>query len=254
MRARYLILPLLGCGFWAAPSYVPADSDTLPMPRAWRDEGRKTFSAAEFERSLQQLKTERAALLAEWKALVKRSAAAVPRGAGDNQLQSQLKDVLERLQQKRAPVPAPPKELEITGKKIEPVPAAPAKTTEAAAPPKADGASEIGTEPIDALSEAHTLFRARRYEEALTYFRRVDLKGKKAEARAPVQYLMAICLLHLGKAEEALPVFRDVANSRGDEKLASYAQWQLEMLRWQREVQDKLQGHRERRLALEKKI
>ncbi len=50
---------------------------------------------------------------------------------------------------------------------------------------------------------------------------------------------MAICLLHLGKAEEATALFRDVANSRGDEKLAGYAQWQLELLRWQRDVQEK---------------
>ena len=253
MRARFLILPLLGCGFWAVSAYVSAGSDALSMPRAWRDEGRKPFSATEFEEALQRLKSERAALLSEWKALVKRSAATAPRGESDNQLHVQLKEMLQRLQQSRAPTPAAPKELNINGKKVEPLPPEPAKANEAPVPAKTDVAAEVTAEPIDALSEAHTLFRARRYEEALASFRRVDLKGKKAEARAPVQYLMGICLLHLAKADEAMPLFREVANSRGDEKLAAYAQWQLEMFRWQRDVQDKLQGHRQRRLALEKK-
>jgi TolA-binding protein len=252
MRACYLILPLLVCALWAVP--VPGVADTLPTPTIWRDSGSKPFSTKEFEHVLQQLKTERAALESEWKALVKRSAAGTAPGQRDRELAAQLKDMLERLQQSRSPTPAAPKELDINSKKIEPLPVGPSKTQETPPPLKTDGAAIPVEEPVDPISEAHSLFRARRFEEALASFRQVDLKGKKAEARAPVQYLMAICLLHLGKTDEATALFRDVANSRGDEKLASYAQWQLELLRWQRDVQEKLQGHRERRLALEKKI
>ena len=254
MRARYLILPLLGCGFWVVSAYVSAGADALPVQRAWRDEGRKAFSATEFEEALQRMKSERAALLSEWQALVKRSAAAAPRSESDGQLHVQLKEVLQRLQQGRAAAPAAPKELDVNGTKVEPLPPAPAKANEATTPSTDGATADVTSEPIDALSEAHTLFRARRYEEALTSFRRVDLKGKKADARAPVQYLMAICLLHLARAEEAVPLFREVANSRGDEWLATYAQWQLELLGWQRDIHDQLQRHRERRLALEKKI
>ena len=36
------------------------------------------------------------------------------------------------------------------------------------------------------------------------------------------------------------------------EKLAAYAQWQLEMYRWDRDVRESLQGLRQRRLALGK--
>ena len=255
MKAPYLILAPLLCAFFTAPA--PAGADVLPMPSVWRDGERKAYSSADFEKVLRQLKTERSALESEWKALVKRSAAAEARGPSASQLQAELKDLLERLRQERSPAPVAPKELVLGGKKIEPLPAGPAKTIDPPPPvplPKVDVPTDTIAEPVDSLSEAHALFRARRFAEALTSFRQVDLKGKKAEARAPVQYLMAMCLLHLDKAEEATTLLREVANSHGDEKLAGYAQWQLELLRWQREVQDKLQRDRERRQALEKKL
>ncbi|HWY87177.1 MAG TPA: hypothetical protein VNX28_10655 [Gemmataceae bacterium] len=249
MNAR-LILLLMAGWFAAGPGLVRADPDTLPMPRVWNADGYKGFSAAEFAQQLENLKAERAALVAEWKALLKRSEADSPRRDSESQLQLQLKDVLQRLQQSRLPA-AVPREIDI-GKIAEPIPPSVASGTEAPASPRAEGATESDSGPLDALAQGHTLFRARQYEEALTSFRLVDLKGKKAEARAPVQYLMAICLLHLGKADEAVPLLRDVANSRGDEKLAGYAQWQLEMVRWLRDVQNRLQDLRARRLAVEK--
>jgi hypothetical protein len=252
--SRSWILPLVGWWFCVLPAAVPADTDTLPMPRAWHEEGCKTYSAAEFEQLLLQLKTERAALQSEWKALLKRSAAAAPKGDND-QIQTQLREALERLKQSRSlPAPPPPRELDLGTPKTDPIPPVAPKADEATTPPKVESVKDLTEGPIDVLSQAHTLFRGRRYEEALASFRLVDLKGKKAESRAPVQYLMAICFLHLGKPDEALSLFRDVANSRGDEKLAGYAQWQLEMLRWQREVQDRVQEYRQRRLGLEKRL
>ncbi len=44
---------------------------------------------------------------------------------------------------------------------------------------------DVAAEPVDPLAEAHTLFRAGRFEEALASFRQVDLKGKKAEHARP---------------------------------------------------------------------
>src|SRR5205085_1433672 len=139
----------------------------------------------------------------------------------DAQLQAQLKNALQRLQQARAaprpkavaPLEAPPKELAID--KI----TQPAESKKGELSPTAKPADALDG-PVDALAQAHLLFRAHQYEEALTSFRQVDLKGKKAETRAPVQYLMAICLLHLGKGDEAVALLREAANSRGDEKLA----------------------------------
>ena len=256
MKARsFLVLAALGC--CAVPGYLPADTGTLPMPRVWNDDACKKFSAVEFQRQLQQLKEERAALIAEWKALVKRAGEAAPRHEHEAALEAQMKDILHRLQQSRNNAGPPlraPAELAV-GKIMDATSGArsAAKKGDDAGPAlKGEGDSPGG--PVDVLAQAHTLFRTRRYDEALASFRLVDLKGKKAEARAPVQYLMAICLLHLGKDEEALPLLRDVANSRGDEKLAGYAQWQLEMVRWQRDMHNRLEEQHQRRLTLEKKI
>ena len=77
-------------------------------------------------------------------------------------------------------------------------------------------------------------------------------KAKTAEERTPIQFLLASCLLRLGKNEDAVKLLRDAANSRDDERTAGYAQWQLEMHRWQREINDRLQDLRRRRLAAEK--
>jgi hypothetical protein len=255
MKARFVLF-LAACWSCALPVLVLAQPGTLPMPRVWNEDSCKKFSAADFERQLQQLKAERSALVAEWQALVKRSAEVTVRKDSEAHLETQLKDILRRLQQSRdgaeTPPLRPPGELAIE-KIMDNTSGSQGnlKKGDDAAAPRREG--EPGS-VIDVLAQAHTLFRVHHYEEALACFRLVDLKGKKAEARAPIQYLMAVCLLHLGKDEQALPLLRDVANSRGDEKLAGYAQWQLEMLRWQRDIQDRLGEQRGRRLALEKKI
>jgi hypothetical protein len=244
---------------WLAQGGLRADDIALPMPRGvprvWKGDSYPQFSASDFEQRLQQLKEERAALATEWKALIKQSPAETPRKDNVTDLQTQMQEVLRRLQQSRLPngpslVPASP-DLAI-GKVAEPMSTGDKKDHDVPLPSKEE--AEGGTGAVDPLAQAHTLFRARQYGEALASFRLVDLKGKKADARAPIQYLTALCLLHLGKAEEAVPLLRDVANSRGDEVLASYAQWQLDMLRWQTNVQGRLEEFRNRRLAVEKKL
>jgi hypothetical protein len=254
MKARF-VLSVAACWLCVVACAL-AQPGTLPMPRVWNDDQCQRFSPAEFERQLRELKKERAALVAEWQALIKRSAEVTVRKDNEAQLETQLKDILRRLQQSRGvadgPPLLPPAELAIEKimDKSSSLQGDLKKPDEAPAPRNESEAAG----PVDVLAQAHTLFRVHRYEEALACFRLVDLKGKKAEARAPIQYLMAVCLVHLGKDEQALPLLRDVANSRGDERLAGYAQWQLEMLRWQRDVQERLGEQRGRRLALEKKI
>ncbi len=84
-------------------------------------------------------------------------------------------------------------------------------------------------------------------------FRSVDLKGKKPEERAPIIYLTAECLQHLGKTDDAIALLREVANSKGDERVASYAQWQIENMRWHRDTQARLQEIRRRLQDMEKR-
>ncbi len=254
----FRILMLVGCGFCAVAGFVLAQTDTLPLPRIL-DEGEcKKFSPNEFERLLLQMRAERDALQTDWKAVLKRSSAAgTMKDLEQKQLQAQLRLALQRLRRDE-PKPEQPlvPEHKPGGKKsVEPAPGSAHKQPSdphgtrpetTAVPPKENG-------PVDVLSQAHALFRLGQYEEALTSFRSVDLKGKKADSRAPIQYLTAMCLLHLNKTDEALPVLREVANSRGDERLAAYAQWELENLRWQGNVQDRLSAYRQRRLALERK-
>ena len=93
--------------------------------------------------------------------------------------------------------------------------------------------------------------RAEKYEASLASLRRIDLQGKKANERGPILFLTAACLQRVGKVDEAIPMLRDIANSRGDEQIAAYAQWQLEFIRWRKDMTDKLQALRQRRMALE---
>ena len=237
--------------FCLGPAIVRAD-DPLPMPRILDYDDVPKISSAEFARLLQQMKAEREALRSDWQSLVRKNSGP-PRNV-DQDLHVQLKQILDHLQRRGsgAPPASPPQ----TGPPDVPREVKDPPTGGSEKPPPAPEV-EKHTGPastsVDVVSQAQALFRARQYDEALSSFRLIDLKGQKAAVRAPVEYLMALCLLHLGKNEEALPLLREVANSRGDEKLAGHAQWHLEMLRWQRDIQDRLQEIRQRRASLEKR-
>jgi TolA-binding protein len=246
-----LVLAVLLCAF---PQQGRADNDPLPMPPRLYDDDGEGFSPAEFERMLQKLRTEREALHSDWQALLKRNVAPAPSlETEQRQLEQQIQKALEILRKNRAisasyvlSQPESPK------KKPEPEAKPPEtkKTSKGDAP--TPGTAEKSSAAVDILAQAHTLVRSKQYEEALTAFQQVDLKGKKANERAPIQYLKACCLLHLGKSADASELFQEVANNRGDEKLAGYAQWQLETLRWQRDLAQRLQDIRQRYQALEK--
>jgi tetratricopeptide (TPR) repeat protein len=252
MKPRVWLVPVLPCLLWLLPGLPPAGADGLPMPRVWHEEEPRRFSKADFEQALEKMKSERLALEGDWQALLKRSGQSPARKDSEDQLQNQLKELVKLLQESRAH--GQPRELEISDKKIDPLVPVPPGPNDDKSPAKENVSPDPVPGSLDALSEAQALFRAGRFEEALSSFRQIELKGKKADARAPVQYLMAMCHLHLNQTEEALPLLREVANSRGDEKLADYAQWQLDMCRWHREINDRLQDFRKRRQAQEKKL
>ena len=206
------------------PSVTQAD-EVLPLPRKLFDDEYGQFSTSEFERLLQMMKAEREALRSDWQTLVKKTARPASTADIDRELHMHMKQILEHLQ-KRNPPPAqqppppsatepPPQTHDLETMKTEPI--------HGSTPPKTTVGEMPGgkSSPILNLSaQANALFRSRQFEEALTTYRLIDLKGQKADVRAPVQYLMAQCMIHLGKTDEALPLLREVANSRGDDKLA----------------------------------
>jgi hypothetical protein len=255
VHRQFAIFLLLAAYLCALPERGRADTDPLPlpMPRNLYDDDGEGFSVADFERMLQKLKTEREGLNADWQAMRKRNTAPEPSlETEQKQLEQQIQKALENLRKKRAnSISYTLAQPDIAKKKSEPEAPEPKKTSKAETPPPS-GTAEKSATAVDVLAQAQILVRSQQYEDALAAFRQVDLKGKKANERAPIQYLKACCLLHLDKTAEAAELLQEVANYRGDEKLAGYAQWQLETLRWQRDVAQRLQDIRQRYQALEK--
>jgi TolA-binding protein len=103
----------------------------------------------------------------------------------------------------------------------------------------------------DPRALASVLFKAGNFEFALKAFRTVNSAGMRPDERAPIQYLMASCLRKMGKVDEAAALYREVANTRGDEQVAACAQWQLVYLRWRSEFEAQLKDLQERCKALE---
>ena len=260
-KEQLLMFPFVACLVCFFTTQGPASGDFPPRPRplpVLEDDGVR-FSSPEFERLLNQLKSDRMALDSDWRSFSKQRTASRPPNKDEQQeLQLLLKQTLQRLQlqqERKKPVQVPTPPVELPKKIPDLLKYEPALKGEPPVEPKSDvAASESGLPGrIDPLFLGNALFRAEKYEDALTSFRLIDLKAKKAEERAPIQFLMASCMLHLGKHEEAAEFLRDAANSRGDERFAGYAQWQLEMQRWQREIHNQLEDLRRRRLNLEKR-
>ena len=254
MRYRCLALIfLLAVSPSPLPTCAQAGADPAPnLPRLYDDEG-DGFSPADFERRLLTLKAEREGLSSDWQALRKRNAAAQPAlDAEQKRFEAQMRKALEDLRKRRQDSPLPPySAAELIKRRTDADTVEVKQSDKGAAEP--DGKAATGSAPVDALAQALTLMRSKQYEEALATFQQVDLKGKRANERAPIQYLKACCLLHLGKASESAELLQEVANYRGDEKLAGFAQWQLEMLRWQRDIAQKLNDIRQRHQNLEKR-
>jgi hypothetical protein len=119
--------------------------------------------------------------------------------------------------------------------------------------PSRMAASTDGPTALDPLALAQALFRAKNFDGSLQAYRMIPTEGMKAEERAPLQYMMAACLRKLGRGDEAAGLLRDVANSKGDEAMATCAQWQLSLLRWHRDADSQLKDIRRRRQELENK-
>jgi tetratricopeptide (TPR) repeat protein len=234
----------------AATARADSDPDTLPMPRRFNADD-DPISKADLERTLANLRTERDALSSDLQALQKKRSQPVAPSMEEEQrlFQMHLQKTLNHLQQSRSKAP---RAFPVTGPLAQKSAEAEASKQNTLAK-QSEGNPEPTAVPVNALAQAHALLRVQQYDEALATFQQIDVKGKKAEERAPIQYLKACCLLHLGRSKEASELFTEVANYRGDEVLAGYAQWTLDALRWQREVDRRLQEIRDRRSAVEKR-
>lgn len=104
--------------------------------------------------------------------------------------------------------------------------------------------------PIDPLALAQSLFRAGDNAAALNAYRKLDKEDQKSEDRIVIQYMMACCLRKLGKMDEASVLYREAANSPGNDFLMECAQWYLRTMKDRRELEGQLVEMRQRRQAM----
>jgi hypothetical protein len=234
--------------------------NACPVPTGLADDGGSGSTFAELKDNFLKLKAEREALQAERLAAAPREPYASATAEDNIRLRLRLTEILTRLGTKTSPPtlvpppsllppahtngPGPQQKTEKPGG--EQTPFNPSIKEGVAPPPEL-------IRPLDPLALAQALFRANKYEASLKAYRLIDQRGMRAEERLPIQYMIATCLKRLGKTEEATTLYREIANSRGDESVAGCAQGQLSTLRWQQEMQAQLTSIRQRRAALEKR-
>jgi tetratricopeptide (TPR) repeat protein len=114
-----------------------------------------------------------------------------------------------------------------------------------------DDAPKTATDaPVEPLALAQSLFRARDFAAALDAYRKLDKGDHKPEERASIQYMMACCLRKLGKVDEASALYREVANTPGNDFVAENARWYLRTMKERRELEAQLEELRQRRQAM----
>jgi hypothetical protein len=193
-------------------------------------------------RAIARLHQEREALAREREDLERR----VPKmDTGDAaelaRLRQRLLALSKRLDQ---PVSAPPPV------SSHPRPAVPVQTNEQ--PTKGpevspgQGGSHLTSDPY---LQAQAYFRARQYQESLAALRSLPPESLNLDERLLVQYLSACCLRKLGKLDEAVTLYREVADAREDEFLAECSLWHLSNIGWRRDIEQQLVAIRATRLG-----
>jgi hypothetical protein len=251
-----------GWGQESASTWPRAESAPPPRSAEWllpSDEPAPlSLPLAEVRQALQKLRAEREGLQEDRAKSAQYLVDTFAPGGDDiGQLRLRLGKLLTQMgtQKPGSAAPAAPQPPSQPPKKIDiapapppaPIPKAPDKET----PPAKEPTPDL-SKTLDPLALAQALFRVGNYAGALQAYRLLPLDGLKAEERVPIQYMIATCLRKSGKTDEAAALYREVANSRGDEQVAACAQWQLTVLRWQKDMTEQLGRIRQRRLELEK--
>ncbi len=233
------LLPFLGVAALGADDLPQPKKDPAAPPAAFPELGPRAqgaaapdAKAAELQRLLHDLRSQREALRNE-------------------------RSTTERAAPAPAPVTSNEEEMARLGKRMEELQKRPRSRPESGPPvllrppETSPSGGEGGGGAIDPAAVAQNYFRAGDYQTALDAYRKVPLRGAGAEERAPTLYMIATCLRKLGQREEAAKVYRDVAAIKDDPFVADCARWQLETLTWRKDVEGQLAQLRQRRKGLE---
>ncbi len=100
---------------------------------------------------------------------------------------------------------------------------------------------------VDLPALADSLFQAGDHEGALGIYRLMESTVQSNQDRIAIQYQIACCFRKLGRLNEAAALYREIISADQDRILADCATWQLEAIRWRRDLESQLQQIRQRR-------
>jgi hypothetical protein len=107
--------------------------------------------------------------------------------------------------------------------------------------------SEDAAKTHDLVRSAMNEFRDGALKEALGTLEKNELNQTNGEDRAFVRYLRACCLRRLGRQDEALKIFHEIAAlPQEDEFIAECAMWQISLIRANQDLQTQLEQLRAR--------
>lgn len=167
--------------------------------------------------TLEKLKADTAALAGE-------RTSVDSAGTERAKLANDLKKLLERLDKAPPPSPAP---------------------TQPPVVPTKKGAV-LSPIAVDKLRAAMNLVQDNQINSALNAFRQLNLQELAPEDRAFARFMEASCLRRLGRAAEALPIYREVGDANEEPFVASSAVSQVGLLRTSEDLQAQLTKLRER--------
>ena len=124
---------------------------------------------------------------------------------------------------------------------------APAKGTDA--PPS----YTLSETAVDPLSLAQALFRTGDYEGSLAIYLSLLHKEPLPLEKVMYQYMIASCYRKLGKYDQAYSLYLEVINSKRDEVLSECSVWQLDTMKWRKDLENRLGQIKQRRQAMEVK-
>lgn len=161
-----------------------------------------------------------------------------PPAASDRaDLLKKLDDLVDKIeQQKKAPKPATP-----------PKPANPNDHPDPHATPPGKPLLPEGGKPIDLVRAAGNLYKAGDPEGAFETLKVIDTNQLPKEDRAFADYVRAACLRKLGRTNDALKLYRAIADAKDDPFLAESAVVQITAIQSARELETQLEQLKSRR-------
>jgi tetratricopeptide (TPR) repeat protein len=107
--------------------------------------------------------------------------------------------------------------------------------------------------PVDGAGLGRALFLSGDYTGALKAYETLATTEQLPDDRLLTQYMIASCQRKLGKLEDAIARYREIANSGGSETLVKNAQWHLKAIKERQELVAEVERIRARREALSRR-